>query len=170
MSTIAIHYAPGMIGIEARPHPLEHPPFWATLPRRTPRLPAADDTVEPPAPHTQNAEETEPTEIYLGPLPVPPLPLGVVVIGDRSRSGDTPDRFQLRLNMAFRHGQFDPRMLRQIQGACARTPDSTPFEIDAQLPLHRLIDLDLLSRHVSGIGTQIGRMVVMRLAPEHSHD
>jgi hypothetical protein len=170
MSTIAIHYAPGMIGIEARPHPLEDPPFWAALPRRTPRQPAADDAVEPPESPTRNAEETEPTEIYLGTLSVPPLPSGIVVIGDRSHSGQTPDRFQLRLDMAFRHGQFDPRMLRQIQGASARTPDSTPFEIDAQLPLHRLIDLDLLSRHVSGIGTQIGRMVVMRLAPEHSHD
>src|ERR1700733_1765881 len=153
MSTIAIHYAPGMIGIESRPHPLEHPPFWSALPTR-PRPPAADDT--------------EPTEIYLGPFPVPPLPSGVVVIGDRSHSGETADRFQLRLNMAFRHGQFDPRMLRQIQGAAARTPDSTPFEIDALLPLHRLIDLDLLSRHVSEIGTQIGRMAVMRLIPEPS--
>jgi hypothetical protein len=169
MSTIAIHYDPGMIGIEARPHPLEHPPFWSALPRR-PRLPAADGTVEPSAPDTRNAEDTEPTEIYLGPLPIPPLPLGVVVMGDRSHGGETPDRFQMRLNMAFRHGQFDPRMLRQIQGAAARTPDSTPFEIDALLPLHRLIDLDLLSRHVSEVGTQIGRMVVMRLTPEPSQE
>jgi hypothetical protein len=115
-------------------------------------------------PKEKDGKQEKVIEIHLGPLPPPPLPLGVIVsdgIGRQSGSGELA--FQLQLDAVFTNGAFSPQFVQAFKQSAAATPESDSLNVDAYLPPNHQIDLGLLSRHVTRLGQQVGRKIVMRV-------
>jgi hypothetical protein len=162
MSIKAIHHANGLMIVKTEDE--DHVTFDL-------REAAGADTNQPggspQAPKEKDPKEAKPpppVEIVLGPLPKPPLPLGVVVVAGEdngSYGGDSP--FKLKLDTAIEHGTFSDPTVQAIRKAVAVTKSKEHLTIDAFLPANHLIDLGLLSRHVEKLGAQVGRPIEMRV-------
>jgi hypothetical protein len=116
----------------------------------------------PPPPKDPRKREEKPGEIVLGPLPSPPLPTGLVIGGDLGKNRRAGG-YSINLAEAIRNAEFSPEAIKDIGDAAKSSSAGGTFQLDAYLPPHQMVDLDLLSRHVNKLAQQIGRPIGMRI-------
>jgi len=156
MSIKAIHQENGLIALEAKDTDA-HVILDVNAGSRPPSTP-------PPAPLVRKKDPGI-TEIHLGPIPTPPLPLGVVIVtrdvGGQQRSGKPAP--PLHLDAAFEKGRLSDLVTDLIRRSAKGLPTDAPVEMEAYLPPKHAIDVTLLSQHLSELAGSVGHPISMRV-------
>jgi hypothetical protein len=161
MSVKAFHHVNGSIGLKVEdtdPHVVLEvdPGSRSKLPGGVP--------VPSPTPSPAGGRDPEFTEIHMGPLPPPPLPLGIVISRDIGRPDSSGKRaLQVHLGTAFEDGQFSDSVMDAVGRSAKGVPEGTALDIEAYLPPEHSIDLTLLSGHVIQLGESVGRKISLRV-------
>jgi hypothetical protein len=164
MSIKAIHHESGLIALKVQDTGARVM-LDVNPPSRPNSQPQKNAPVPPPAPSPVGEKDSGITEIHLGPLPTPPLPLGVVIftgdVGGLDGSGRRAS--PLRLDAAFEKGRFSDDVVESIRRSVKGLPEGAQVQVEAYLPPEHSIDVALLSQHVSALGGSVGHPVSMRV-------